>query len=69
MSALIVDCAVHVECFGQKPCIAGWKGMCNQGSSVFLAAEAFPAFWPLGTVDYLGASSCRCCPCRVLGSG
>ena len=28
MPAVIVDSAVHVECFVQKPCWAGWKGMC-----------------------------------------
>ena len=38
-------------------------------ASVFWAAEAIPAFSPPGTVDQLGASSCRCCcPCRVLES-
>ena len=28
MSAVIVDSVVDVECFCQKPCCAGWKGMC-----------------------------------------
>ena len=28
MSAVIVDRAVHVECFSRTPCCAGWKGMC-----------------------------------------
>ena len=25
---MIVDSAVHVECFGQKSFCTGWKGMC-----------------------------------------
>ena len=28
MLAVIIDSAVHVECFSRKPCWAGWKGMC-----------------------------------------
>ena len=28
MSAVIVDSAVHVECFNRMPCLAGWRGMC-----------------------------------------
>ena len=28
ISAVIVDSAVHVECFGRRPYRARWKGMC-----------------------------------------
>ena len=42
MSAVIIDSAVHVECFGRKPCCAGWKEMCvsilGRGVSCLLAA-------------------------------
>ena len=27
MSVEIYDSAVHVECFGRKPCLAVWKGL------------------------------------------
>ena len=43
MSVVIVDSAVHVESHVEQ----GGRGCV----SVFWAAGAFPAFWPLGTVD------------------
>ena len=42
----VVDSAVHVECFGRRPCWEGWKGMCVSilgsicFSSVLVAAHS-----------------------------
>ena len=47
MSSVIVNSAMHVECFGRSHVEQGGKGC----ASVFQAAVVIPALRPLDTVD------------------